>query len=182
MTPRPELRTLRRLWWLHPAWLFATVIGGTIVAATIQTDSAYRLYGAPKFLAAKHVLLAGAAIAVFALGRRLAEATGRIPRATPVAADGLARPLFWMTFALTLFGYGVWLGVGIRNGFTLGTLRDFLTTDDPLLADSIRDDIFVNLRGITTCTQFGVAALPLGLWLYFRGERRIGWAIGLLLA
>src|SRR5882724_405484 len=111
MTPRPELRTFRRLWWLHPAWLFATVIGGTILVAAIQTDAAYRLYGAPKFLTAKHLLLAGAAIAVFALGRRLAEATGRIPRSTPVNVNGLVRLWFWITFALTLFGYGVWLGV-----------------------------------------------------------------------
>src|SRR5205807_10561829 len=66
--------------------------------------------------------------------------------------------------------------------FSLGTLREFLTTDDPIVAESIREDIFVNLKGITTCTQFGVATVLLGLWLYFRGERRVVGAIGLVLA
>src|SRR5258705_9597353 len=173
---------LRRLWWLQPAWLFAAVVGGTMLAAAVQSDAAFRLYGAPKFIAGKHLLLAAAAIIVFAIGRRLAEATGRIPRSTPAAADGIVRVWFWLSIGLTLFGYAVWLAVGVKNGFTLGTLREFFTTDDPIIAESIRDEMFINVKGVTTCTQFGVVAVLLGLWLYFRGERRVVWPTAIVIA
>ena len=59
-------------------------------------------------------------------------------------------------------------------------LRAMLTTDDPLLADAIHEVIFVNVKGLTTCTQFGVAAVPLGLWLYFRGRRKLVWPLAFL--
>jgi hypothetical protein len=182
IAPRAQSeQPLRRLWWLGPASLFAFVIGGTMLAAAVQSDAAFRLYGAPKFIAGKHLLLAAAAIAAFAIGRRLADATGKVPAGATRSADGVVRLWFWLAAVLTLFGYAVWLAVGVKNGFSLGTLRDFLTTDDPLLTESIRNDIFINLKGITTCTQFGVAAVPLGLWLFFRGERRVIWPVGLLI-
>jgi hypothetical protein len=41
--------------------------------------------------------------------------------------------------------------------------------------------MFVSLRGVTTCTQFGVSAVVLGFWLYFRGQRVVLWPVGLLM-
>lgn len=172
---------LRRLWWLEPATLFAGVSGGTMLAAAWQSEDAYLLYGTPKFISAWHVLLAATAIAAFALGVRLGGATGRQPRSTPSAAQRIVKVWFWAAFGLTLFGYAVWLAVGVKNGFTLGMLREFLTTDDPLVGERIRTDLFVSLPGITTCTQFGVGAVVLGLWLYFAGYRRAIWAVMSLL-
>ena len=170
------------LWWLGPASLFALVVGATMLAAAVQSDAAFRLYGAPKFIGTQHLVLAAAAIIVFALGRRLAGATGQVPRRMPDGADWLVHVWFWLCTALTFMGYAVWLAIGIKNGFSFGILREFLTTDDPQLAEVISRDMFVNWKGITTCTQFGVAAMPLGLWLYFRGERRLAWPLGLLIA
>lgn len=171
---------LRRLWWLHPAWLFAAMIGTTALAAAVQSDAAYRLYGAPKFFHAEHLLLAAGTIVAFALGRRLAEATGSAPQTLGEQNDALIRGWFWLTTGLTLLGYAVWLAVGLKNGFSLDTLRSFFSTDDPVLGETIRSEMFVTVKGVTTCTQFGVAAVPLGLWLYFRGERKLIWPIGLL--
>src|SRR5436305_7377452 len=91
MNATPHCQALRRLWWLQPDWLFAAVTGITVLAAALQSDGTYRLYGAPKFLAGLHVLLAAVAIAVFALGRRLAAATGCIPATTPIDADRAVR-------------------------------------------------------------------------------------------
>lgn len=173
-------RSLRQLWWLGPACLFALVIGSTMLAAAVQSDAAFRLYGAPKFITMNHVLLSGAIIFSFAIGRRLAAVTGRVPGCTPPAADSAALICFWGATALTLLGYGVWLAIGVKNGFTLGTLRELLTIDDPLQAESIRKEMFVSVKGVTTCTQFAVAAVPLGLWLFFHGRRRLIWPLGLL--
>jgi hypothetical protein len=157
---------LKRLWWLQPAWLFAVVIGGTIAVAAIQDDRAYRLYGSPKYISAEHVVLAAVAIVVFALGGRLAESTGRLPQPAGSECDRIIRTWFFLTTCLTFFGYAVWLAVGYRNGFRLSTFREFLVTDDRLLAEAMRDEYFRTISGVTTCTQFAVAAVPLGMWLY----------------
>jgi hypothetical protein len=173
---------LRRLWWLDPGWLFTAIVAGTFLPAALQGSNAYRLYGTPKFIEAKHVLLAAAAIAVFVLGRWIAAATGRVPRGTPPESDRIVRIWFWITTGLTLFGYMVWIAVGVKNGFSLGMLRGLLMTDDPLLADTVHEQVFVNIKGVTTCTQFGVAAVPLGLWLVFRGRRQLLWPLALIVA
>jgi hypothetical protein len=173
---------LRRLWWLDPSLLFAVVIGGTMLVAFAQSDSAYRLYGTPKYLGTIHLWLAFAAAGVFVIGRWLAGATGRAGPSTPPAAEKVVLVWFWLATILTLFGYAVWLGLGVKNGFSLGMLREFLTTDDPHLAETMFTDMFANWKGITTCTQFGVAAVPLGLWLFFRGHRVILWPLTLLIA
>jgi hypothetical protein len=172
---------LCRLWWLDPRWLFATVVGGTMLLAALQSDAAYRLYGAPKYLEAKHVLFTVAAIAAFMLGQQLGEVTGAVPRPKR-GATHVVRFWFWLTTGLTLFGYLVWLAVGLRNGFSVQTLREFLHTDDPSLGETIRGEMFTNVKGVTTCTQFGVAAVPLGLWLWFRGERGVVAPLVLLFA
>src|SRR5207248_4753847 len=35
---------------------------------------------------------------------------------------------------------------------------------------------------VTTCTQFGVATVTLGLWLYFRGQRQVVWPMAIVFA
>src|SRR5262245_13216229 len=172
-------RAPRSLWWLEPAWLFALVVGGTMGAAAMQSKVAFELYGAPKYITEKHVLLTLVAILVFVLGRSLGQATGRVPRPAPKEIDGVIDRGFWLLTGLALFGYAVWFAVGLKNGVSPGTLREFLNTDDPLLAEQMRDEMFYTLPGITTCAQFGVAAVPLGLWLTFRGRPRI-WPVTLL--
>jgi hypothetical protein len=180
--PAQSSRQLAPPWWLGPTALFALVVGGTMLAAASQSDNAFRLYGTPKFITFFHVLLAGLVIVAFAVGGRLAAVTGRQPDDRLSVQLPLVERSFWMATALSLFGYAIWLAVGLKNGFTLGTLREFLTTDDPLLAVQIRDDIFTSLRGITTCTQFGVAAVPLGMVLYLHGFQRVLWPLLVLLS
>jgi hypothetical protein len=179
---RPQhAKPLRRLWWLNPAALFALVIGSTMLAASWQTDSAFELLGAPKFIAEKHVVLAALAIVVFLVGHCLAEATGKVPEPATAATDGLIERWFWLTTGLTIFGYFVWLGIGLKNGFSPAVLREFLTSDDPHLAETIRDDMFYTVHGVTTCTQFGVAAVLLGMWLVFRGKPHRIWPVIVLI-
>ncbi len=172
---------LRRLWWLDPSLLFAIVIGGTMLAAFVQSDAAFRLYGTPKYIDFNHLLLAFGAVLVFVVGRWLATETGRVPQSTPRSADMVVRFWFWIATSLALFGYIVWFGLGVKNGFSPGTLWVFLTTDDAQLAETMYAGMFATWKGVTTCTQFGVAAVPLGLWLVFRGHRWLLWPLGLLI-
>src|SRR3954464_6726055 len=167
--------SLQRFWRPHPALLFALVTGSTITVAAMTSDVGYRLYGAPKYLTTWHVGLAFAAIAAFGLGCQLAQATGRMPAATPRRVASLVRLAFWITTLLTLVGYAAWALVAVRNGLTLGMLREFLTTDDPQVWETLSKEVFVSWKGVTTASQFAVAAVPLGMWLIFRGERLFMW-------
>ena len=152
-----------------------------MLAAYLQTDAAFSLYGTPKYITAEHVALAAAAILVFALGQQFAEATGRVPQETSREIHSLVSRWFWLTTGLTLLGYLVWLFVGVRNGFSLATVAELINADEPGQSDQIKTEMFATIKGITTCTQFGVAAVPLGLWLLFvHGEHRVVWPIGLL--
>src|SRR5262245_58201388 len=101
--------SLDRLWWLAPGALFCLVIGSTMLAAALQSDSAFQLYGTPKYLELKHVLLAAGAIAAFGIGSRLAAVTGPMLKFTSTSLDRKIRPWFWVSFGLTLFGYAAWL-------------------------------------------------------------------------
>ena len=171
---------LRRLWWLDPAWPFAMIVGCTMAAAYYQSDEAYRLYRTPKYIEGWHLLLAAGAILAFTLGSRLAMATGRVPQPTPESSDRIVRRWFNVTLALTAFGYAAWLAVGMSNGFSFAIFLELLTTDDPDLADWIRQELFDTVPGLTTCTQFGAPALALGLWLYFHDHRRVLWPLLML--
>jgi hypothetical protein len=172
-----------RPWWLNPAWLFAAVIGGTMVAAALQSDHAYEQYGTPKYIEAYHVMLAAVAILVFAIGARLEAAISGVPQATPPKSDRVVRFWFWLSFALTLLGYTVWAAEGFRSGFSLGMLRELVTNPDLIVDDAVREEMFPTIPGVTTCTQFGMAAVLLGLWLYFvHGDRRVIWPMVLICA
>src|SRR5881394_1483774 len=111
-------RRLEPLWWLAPGMLFCLVIGATMGAAAWQSDAAFRLYGTPKFIGTKHMLLAVGVIIAFGIGSRLAAVTGKQPKATPAAVDGRVQLWFWISFALTVFGYAAWLAVAMKNGFS----------------------------------------------------------------
>ena len=163
-----------RVWWLNPAWLFAAVIGITMLAAAVQSEESYRLYGTPKYIDQTHVLMAVVAIAVFALGGRLEARVSAAPRATSPESDRVVLFWFWLTFALALFGYAVWAGVGIRNGASLSMLSGLISSDPTMEAEEIiRTELFPTLPGVTTCTHFSVPAVLLGLWLYLQGNRRV---------
>ncbi len=172
---------LQRLWWLQPGLLFALVIGGTFAAAAMTSDSGYRLYGTPKYITAWHCALALAAIGAFAVGCQLARVTGQTPPATPRRVHAGVRLAFWIATLLTLIGYAAWVVVAMRNGLTLGMLREFLTTDDPQVWETLSKEVFVSWKGVTTASQFAIAAVPLGMWLILHGERRLIWPIGLLI-
>ncbi len=82
------------------------------------------------------------------------------------------RRWFHVCVGLTVFGYLVWLGVGLKNGASPALFLDVVFSDDATVVESIRDDYFPTIPGITTCTQFGLPAILLGLYVYFLGDRK----------
>jgi oligosaccharide repeat unit polymerase len=164
---------VQRIWWLHPAWLFALIIGSTMALAISQSHQNYLLYDTPKYLNMYYGLLALGSIVAFAIGSQFAIVSGRLPE--PVGKESHS----WLTLCcygmsgLALFGYLVWFAVAIKNGFSLGLLREVLLGDDPHIAFVLSKEVFVNIPGVTTTTQFAIAAVPLGVWLFSQGNRYI---------
>jgi oligosaccharide repeat unit polymerase len=176
---RPAVFTL---WWLHPAWVFAVVSGGTIGAANLLSESAYRAYGTGKFIDGEFVVLAFLGIAAFVAGQWLGKTTGAAPR--PCRQDVRPRLAnwYWVTIALSLLGYLVWFGGGALRSGSLELVKTIWTLDENE-APEIRSEIFPTTPGVTTCTQFGMAAVMLGL-LSGIGRRGViirRWLLGLLL-
>src|SRR5262249_33658287 len=132
---------LQPLWWLAPATLFCLVVGSTMAAAAWQSDAEFRLYGTPKYIATKHLLLAGGIMVAFAIGNRLGSVTGKKPKATSDFADRQVVIWFWISTLLTLFGYAAWLSVFVKNGFSLAAFRELITTDDPHFSEELHQNI-----------------------------------------
>lgn len=166
-------RPVHNLWWLHPIALFGSGTVLTLAIAVATSTWGFRLYDTPKYLEPWHLAMGMVAWIVFALGVWLATATGKVPQPATKQVDECLLPWFWLAYLLTMAGYGIWLLVGLKNGFSLGMVRDLLQGADEATADMIKNQIFPTIPGITTSTQFGIAAVLLGSWLYCRGNRKL---------
>ena len=170
-------RPLYSLWWLHPVALFGGGAVLTLAIAVGTTDWGFQLYSTRKYLEPWHLAIGIGAWGIFALGVWLAMATGKRPRAPGKQFDCGLVPWFWLAYLLTMAGYGIWLLVGLKNGFSLGIVRDLLLGADEATADMIKNKIFPTIPGVTTSTQFGIAAVLLGTWLYCRGRTHLRWPL-----
>lgn len=161
MTP---LRPVVGLWWLHPGWAFALLNGLTMFAALILSDEAFRMYGTPKYFDFTYFLLGISGIASFLVGQWLAKSTGRAPQ--PMTSDARARLRPWFNWAilLSITGYIVWFGGGLLRARSLAPLAAIVNVGDSPDVD-VRRDVFPTIPGVTTLTQFGMAAIALGLLL-----------------
>src|SRR6185295_10450278 len=134
------------------------------------SDWGFQLYSTRKYLEPWHLAMGIGAWGIFALGVWLAMSTGKQPRSPARQFDGALVPWFWLGYLLTMAGYGIWLVVGLKNGFSLGTILDLLKGADEATAEMIKTELFPTIPGVTTATQFGIATMMLGSWLYCRGR------------
>ncbi len=157
-SPGPEeLRPTCGLWWLHPGWAMAWLTGGTLIAAASLSDAAFKMYGAPKYVDWEYCGLGLLGIAAFAAGQWLAKSTGQVPRGLTIA--NRRRLVIWFNAAalLSIVAYVVWFGVPfLRGGFAMFYAAMTATSGNP-------HDWFPTTSGVTTCTQFGMAAVVLGM-------------------
>ncbi len=187
---------LAHLWWLAPVWPFVGIVASTMIAAWLQSDEAFLIYGAPKYIRTEHLYLAAAVIGMFSLGCYLASGSpaARASLFLPLlrsrsvhelqAADARERTIdtiayrwFLLATLLTLVGYAAWLAVGLKNGFRPAMFLDILRGSEEMNGDVLRRDYFPTIPGVTTCTQFGVPATLLGAWLFLRGQTSILWPL-----
>jgi hypothetical protein len=182
---RPRLT----VWWLNPVLLFVGLNGGLAAVTALTPESVFldRWY-TPKFFDQHALILTVLCLAAFALGALLPElhfsgwAGPRERRAeTGLPLDSLLA-LYRTAVALTLFGYTVWAAIGIKNGLTLQVVMDVLE-GKPGVTYLIRTTYLPVITGVTTCTQFGIAAAVLAALIATQaGWRKVWKSLSLLFA
>jgi hypothetical protein len=80
--------------------------------------------------------------------------------------------IFEASLALTLFGMAVWFALAIRRGLSLSYVLLFLQQQSGA-SFVLRRNFFRSVPGLTTCTQFAMAAVTLGTCAYILTRRKI---------
>ncbi|MDX1980345.1 MAG: hypothetical protein SFV51_08755 [Bryobacteraceae bacterium] len=156
----------RTPWWAHPTCLFSIPLVLLAIAASVLPASIY----AEQWRTWKHfddraLLIVLSAAAVFSLGAMLPRATGRFPSATAEPeVPRIVWPLFWTAFWLSVAGYVIWFGAAAARGMRWEHIEALAATQAPM-ADIVKNTYMTTVSGVTTLTQFGMAASVLGCLL-----------------
>jgi oligosaccharide repeat unit polymerase len=178
-------------WWLHPIAIFVGLNGLTGVAAFLADPKIYiELWRTPKFFNDYTVLLTVAVIVAFSVGVLLAtrNQSGHRPelewRGTVSFSQTLV--LFKFSFWLCMMAYALWVAFGVSRGLNLAVLKSVFTGGVSVIA--LRTYL-ETVPGVTTCTQFGIAAVVLGCligssvgWRIVRGKLAILFLLALVRA
>ncbi len=186
MKPAPPSSRVSAVWWMHPAVALGIPTIIVAVSALAISPASYPLYWKTgKFVQDKDVLMALAAVAAFALGTLVAP-----QKQTHNLKEGLAPEIPWNSvrgifnwcFWLCAMGYAIWTAVGVHNGLRLGTVLDALRGNDGA-AYEIHLHYLLPIPGVTSLTQFGIAAIVLGVPLGIsQGRKGVKWKILAVLA
>lgn len=164
------------IWWLHPGALFAIVCGTVDLAAWLMPASVYETnWGSNKYFDDGAFLIGLAGIALFVFGVLVSR---------PLSSNAVDSPN-WRTSinwerALTMFrvaaglcglGYAIWIGAAISRGANLALVVGVLTGEKDA-SYLMKDTYLITVGGLTTLTQFGIAAVILGCLLTSAGYWR----------
>ena len=161
------------IWWLHPGALLALVCGVVVAAAWVIPASTYEAnWGTPKYFDDSTLFLCVAAIALFAFGTSVSRpfSEAEIDNPNWASAINWARTLFLFRLCtgLCITGYVIWVGAAISRGVNLALLMGVLTGEKDATY-LMKDTYLVTIGGLTTMTQFGVAAVIIGCVLAVGG-------------
>jgi len=149
---------------LHPSWAFGLLNGITLLAALLLSNEAFQMYGTPKYVNLDFFLLGLLGIAAFVAGQLLAKNTGLIPKPMSVNCRQRMVPWFYGAIGLSIIGYAIWFGGGLLRARSFAPLASIWNVGDQSETD-VRGELFPTIPGVTTLTQFGMAAVILGLLL-----------------
>lgn len=151
-------------WWLHPIPIFVGLNGLTGIASFLAAPGTYfQLWRTPKYFNDSTLMLTAGVIIAFSAGVWLALAH------QPSYSSKLEWPgtvsfsqallLFNVSFWLCVLAYVVWISLGVSRGLGLSVLRSIF--NGGVSVYTLRTYL-ETLPGVTTCTQFGIAAVVLG--------------------
>lgn len=165
-------RKIRQLWWLNPAWVGGAMGVLVSLAAFAVPDWMYRFYWrTPKFFYETQLWLALACTACFVAGavlgqwrRRTCGAEQNLPALWSTLPWRAVYRVFYLCFWLSIAGYIAWAAVAASRGASLLLALDVLRGEKGA-SYAMKEVYLVTVSGVTTLTQFGIAALLLGVWI-----------------
>jgi oligosaccharide repeat unit polymerase len=164
------------IWWLHPGALL-TVVGGAVFAAAwgLPATLYESQWHSAKYFDDRTMLLGLAAILLFAFGVAVSRPVGRTAEDNTNWTLDVDWPralrLFRICTWLCYTGYAIWVGAAISRGANLDLAKGVLTGEKDMTY-LMKDTYLVTLGGLTTLTQFGIAAVILGCILACAGYWR----------
>ena len=167
----------KAVWWLRPTWSVAVIVVPTSVAALMIPAQDYLAnWRTPKYFDASALasILAAVAALIFPslIVRTLAHRRhlgSRWTQPLEPRERRFALRAFRVLMALTLFGYAAWIYLGISRGVSLAELRGLFSGQT---TSSTLKTTLTPVAGLTTFTQFGIAAAGLGTYLYLKTRNR----------
>lgn len=181
----------RSVWWLWPAVPLVLLVEPSLLAANaISADDFERAWRTPKALDGYTTTVLTVVVAAFAVGMVMAAlleanraARPRVwPDLPPATMDLLRRLYPWLVGA-SMFGYVVWIGLGISRGLNMADVQTVLTTQDNFkLPIKAKLD---TVAGVTTFTQMAIPAAIVGVLLNAEEPKAItrwGYRLLILLA
>ena len=184
------MRPFQQIWWLNPAWIGGILGAGISVATILVPESMYRNYWrTPFFFGYWDLLVCLASTALFVTGAVAGNLGLRRTRAQHDASAwtdripwALAERVFQFSFWGTLLGYLVWGGAAAARGASLNLAIGVLTGDKGA-SELMKSEYMGTISGVTTLTQFGIAAVVLGMMIgAARGWRKVAVPIAILFA
>ena len=164
----------RGIWWVHPGWLVAGMGAIIITAAYLIPDSAFRLdWRTPKYFDDGALAICCAAVAAFAMGAFTGALNGgraqECSNNDDLPWDWLQRA-FTFCFWCTVAGYVAWAGAAAARGASLSLVLGVIRGEKG--ASYVMKETYLGtISGVTTLTQFGIAAAVLAVIL----ASRDGW-------
>jgi oligosaccharide repeat unit polymerase len=163
-----------RVWWLSPIAVSLIVAVASIVPTAILTDSEFRsLWRSPKSITAHTLLLFGCGAAAIAFGALVAMAAApqirSLARPWPAFSDRTILMLRMASIVLTtatVIGYAGFAALIVRAG-----INPFSFVSGYGQGIQVRD-IIGTIPGVTTLTQFGIAAVVVSALLLTRESSR----------
>lgn len=176
-----KIPVMRDLWWLNPSFLFPIAAIGSTLVAILSPDKFYEEFQVRKFIDWHHFWLAVITSAAWIWGISVGK---RIPLGPLDSQLADRRWLVWwfgLAMGLTTLGYTIWTFIAIQNGLSLNMIMRLLFVADESTFEQLKDSVFTRIPGITSATQFGMAAMMIGIVTWKRGEKWVFWAlVGLL--
>jgi hypothetical protein len=178
-------------WWINPlGCLCAWTVPLLLLAYLISPEAYLELWEVRKHVTVETVYQGGLLAMSLAWGLLIGMGAVRLmPAHQADGADGeptlpdrghrLLLRLFQGGVGLSLVGYVAWLLAAVSRGLSPALVIGVLT-GEPGVADLIKQNHFQTVPGLTTLTQFGPAAVLIGLLLVKRSRWVIA-PIGLLI-
>jgi hypothetical protein len=175
VTRHDDSAPVEPIWWLHPIPIFVGLNGLTGIAAFLATPRTYyELWRTPKYFTQPMLLLTAGVMMAFCVGVMLARLKPSSYYGEMVwhgtVSFSQALTLFKLSFWLTVMAYLTWASLGVSRGLGLSVLKAIFTGG---LSIYTMRTYLATVPGITTCTQFDIAAVILGALI----GSAVGWNV-----